>query len=541
MTTAGAPERPGPERRSTGWPSHPTRESAVAAMHRSSTPSSGLSEAVLALALVLLHPVPATSQGLDEDDGSFAITPVAVIDVRDGELLPDRTVVVTGDRITAVGPADSVEVPDDARVVDGTGKFLTPGLWDMHVHSVVERAVDLPEDVAYRSPATADWHLPLFVAYGVTGVRNMNDRTADTSLTLTDSVRRRLAEGTLVGPPRFLSAGPSIDGDPPLGSNPVVVRTAGEARRVVDALADAGADFVKPYENLSREAYFALVDQARRRDLPVDGHLPFRVTATEAAEAGQRTVEHPDALAPGCSTGAEAQRERFAGVLAAVDRLSEDEKFLAQFRHLRALYDTWDPDACAGAFRAFRRNDVAVTADLVGFHHVVHAEEVLSDSLAMRFVPAAIRREWRASLDAEAIRTFRSILRPIVPMQAEQVRLFHEAGGTLLAGTDVGVPWQVPGISLHQELALLVEAGLTPLAALRTATLDPARVLGVADALGTVEEGKLADLVLLDANPLEDVTNTREIAAVVVDGRYLDRKALDELLAEAEARAASPR
>ncbi|HSC06975.1 MAG TPA: amidohydrolase family protein [Steroidobacteraceae bacterium] len=433
---------------------------------------------------------------------------------------------MAGSRITAVGAAREITVPDDAEIVEGVGGYLIPGLWDMHVHSVSNVALDRANDAV----AAQDWHFPLFLAHGVTGVRNMNDGTADLELKLTKSVKRRLAEGELRGPPRFLSAGPSLDGDPPLGSNPVVVRTAAEARAAVDQLASNGADLVKVYENLSREAYFAIMDEARRRKIPVDGHVPFRVTPEEVAETGQRTVEHPDALAAACSRDAETERRRFARVLDDYEKLPESEKFLAMFRHTRALYDSRDPGACDSAFGAFRRNGVAVTVDLVAYHHVVNAEQVLGDTARMQLVPEEIRRNWKERFSSETIREFQSILRPIVPLELENVRLLNETGVLLLAATDVGVPLQVPGISLHVELERLVEAGLTPLAALQTATLNPARVLEIGDTLGTVEPGKLADLVLLDANPLENIRNTRRIRAVIADGRLYRRAELDGLL-----------
>ena len=321
---------------------------------------------------------------------AVVIRAVTVVDVIDGSLRGNQTVLVAGNRITAVGPADQVRIPDDADLLDAAGRYLIPGLWDMHVHSVANVALDS----SLKSVAAQDWHFPLFLAHGVTGVRNMNDGTGDVTLELTKSVRRQLAEGVLRGPPRFLTAGPSLDGDPPLGSNPVVVRTAAEARAAVEQLVSNGADLVKVYENLSREAYFAIMDEARRRGIPVDGHVPFRVTPEEAADAGQRTAEHPDALAAGCSTAAEAERKRFASVLADYDSLPEGEKFLAMFRHVRALYDSRDPAACASAIEAYRRNGVAVTADLVAYHHVVHAEQVLSDPARMRLVPQEIRRNW---------------------------------------------------------------------------------------------------------------------------------------------------
>ena len=463
--------------------------------------------------------------------GTLAIRDVTYVDVVNGSLRTNQTVLVAGNRIRAVGAADEVAIPNEAKVVEGAGGYLIPGLWDMHVHSLANVAVD----TSIGSVAAWEWHFPLFLAHGVTGIRNMNDGTGDLTLELAKAVKRRLIEGELAGPPRFLNSGPSLDGDPPLASNAVVVRTAAEARAAVEQLASHGADLVKVYENLSREAYFAILDEARHQGIPVDGHVPFRVTPEEVAEAGQRTVEHPEAIAAACAADVEAERRRFDAVLGDYDSLSGPEQFLAQFRHYRALYDRWEEATCRSKLEAYRRNDVAITVDRVVYHHVVHADEVLADAAYTSLVPHAIRRNWEESIESELFREFQSILRPMIQLEPKGVRLANEVGVTLLAATDVGVPLQVPGISLHVELESLVEAGLTPLEALRTATINPARVLGLADSLGTVEPGKLADLVLLDANPLESISNVRRIRAVVADGRLYRRADLDRLLAEVAA------
>lgn len=462
---------------------------------------------------------------------TVALREVTVVDVIDGSLRAEQTVLVVGNRITAVGPVDEISVPNDADVLDAAGGFLIPGLWDMHVHSVANVALDM----AVSSVAAMDWHFPLFLAWGVTGVRNMNDGTGDLSLKLTNSVKRRLATRELHGP-RFFANGPSIDGDPPLGSNSAVVRTAEEARAAVNKLVDSGADFIKVYENLSREAYFAIMDQAQRRKIPVDGHVPFRVTPEEAADAGQRTFEHVLAMAAGCSVSAAAERERFARVLSplAGSPALEGLTPMTSFQHERALYDSRDPGACAPTIEAYLRNAVADTPNVVAYRNVVNAKAILLDESRIRHVPQVIRRNWEAMLDTQIYERMQSILRPLVPLYSENARLLNEAGVLLLAGTDVGIPALVPGISLHEELELLVEAGLTPRQALLTATINPARVLGQVDSLGSIEAGKLADLVLLEANPLADIRNTQRIRAVVADGRLYRRGDLDRLLTEIE-------
>lgn len=462
---------------------------------------------------------------------TVALRDVTVVNVLDGSLRAEQTVLVAGNRITAIGRSNEIKVSDDAEVVDAAGRFLIPGLWDMHVHSVANVALDM----AITSVSAKDWHFPLFLAWGVTGVRNMNDGTADVTLKLTKAVRRRLATGDLHGP-RFLANGPSIDGDPPLGSHAAVVRTAQQARAAVNELVDNGADFIKVYENLSREAYFAIIEQAQRRGIPVDGHVPFRVTPEEAADAGQRTFEHVLAMAAGCSASAAAERERFARVLSPLAGSAALESLtpMTLFHHERALYDSRDPSLCTPTIQAYLRNGVADTPNIVAYRNVVNAQEILADSSRMQLVPAAIRRNWEAMLGTEIYREMQSVLGPLVPLYSDNARLLNEAGVVLLAGTDVGIPALIPGISLHEELELLVEAGLTPLEALRTATLNPARVLGQSHSLGSIEVGKLADLVLLDANPLADIRNTQRIQAVVADGRLYRRADLDRLLHEVE-------
>ena len=491
--------------------------------------SSEVMKILLCIACLLLTACTRTGVGTDGQSRppTLAIRGATVVDVMDGSLLPERTVLIAGNRIVAVGTINDVRIPPDAELVEGGGRYLIPGLWDMHVHSVAP----VPADTANPSIAPQEWHLPLFLAYGVTGVRNMNDGTGDVTLKLTNTIKRQLAEGSRRGPPRFLSAGPAVDGDPYLASKKVTVGTPAEARAVVEQLASNGADLIKVYENVSRQAYFAIIDEARRRKIPVDGHLPFRITPEEAAAAGQRTLEHPEALAAGCASEADAERERFAGLLAKYNGLPGSEKLLVmQIRHYRALYDSRDPAACASAFEAYRQNRVAVTADLLVYYHIVHAEQILSDTARMRLVPETIRRNWENLLKSETTRELRAILRPIPALELQNVRLANEAGVVLLAATDVDFPLGVPGLSLHEELVRLVEAGLTPLAALQAATLNPARVLSLADSLGRIEPGKLADLVLLDANPLEDIRNTQKIRAVVADGQLYRRADLDQLL-----------
>lgn len=456
------------------------------------------------------------AQGLHAQGESspFAFENVAVVDVVDGSVDPGMTVLVRGDRIERVGETGTVEVPSGATVVDATGEYLIPGLWDAHVHSSWARS----------------WHFPLLVAYGITSVRNMHT-TVDTALQLTSAIQRRLASGEVLGP-RFLANGPIIDGDPPAWPGAVVARTAAEGRAAVDSLAEGGADFIKVYDNLLPQVYEAILDEARRIDVPVDGHVPFLVRPERAAAAGQRTVEHTSGINLGCSTKADSLRGEFRSLLERVPSMGPGERVGAFFRLVGAAGDSRDPELCRRTARAYRESGMSVVPTLV-VSEPGRAAALVADPARMALLPREVRERWKA-MAASGPGPIAAAVEGGEWPAPENTRLLHDDGVRILAGTDIGNPFLVPGPSLHDELALLVnEAGLSPLEALRAATIGPARTFGMADSLGAVAEGRLADLVLLEENPLEDIHATTSIVGVVLNGRYLDRTALDELTARA--------
>lgn len=442
----------------------------------------------------------------------LAIRDVTVVDVTNGVLHHAQTILVNGNHIVAVGPTDAVRVPDDAEVVEGAGGYLIPGLWDAHVHSA----------------ANAAWHFPLYIAFGITSVRNMHTN-ADHPLAFVVSIKRRVASGELLGP-RFLANGALVDGDPPVHGGSVVVRNAAEARAAVDRLVDGGADFVKVYDRLTREAYFAILERAKERGIPVDGHLPPLVTPEEAAAAGQRTVEHTSGITMGCSTEADAIRADYARYVQQVPSMRPfPDAAVGFFSLVRRALDTRDPELCMTTVRAYREHGVVVVPTLVG--GVIDPQRFVADAKRMAMLPPAVRERWRGMADGPD--PIAETLGPGASATAlENVRLLHEGGVTILAGTDDGNAFLVPGASLHRELELLTAAGLSSLEALQTATLLPARVFGLEDSLGTVEPGKLADLVLLEANPLDQISNTQRIRAVVANGTLFQRADLDQLLAK---------
>ena len=468
------------------------------------------------LALLLLVSVTAlpAAQAKQLPQGEpLAITHVTVVDVAAHEpkaaLKPDQTVVVTGNRVTAIGRAGRVKVPPGARVIDATGKYLIPGLWDMHVH--------LFNNTSRVGTDNKDNYFPLLVANGVTGVLDMWSDPDD--LKLVRQWRQEFEAGTLMSP-RVAPGSSIVDGVPTFLPNALGVSTPDEARQAVRTLKKAGAGFIKVYWNLSPEAYYAIADEAKKQGIPFAGHVPFSMSAADASDAGQKSIEHLTGIAETCSSKeGELRRASASGWTPA---LAEE------------MVKTYDEQKCRALFARFARNGTWHTPT-IALHRMLtfRAEEEFKKDSRLRYVPADEAQEWlkpasgggRFSAETRRAR-FRKLL--------EAVGEMHRAGVPLLAGTDLGNPFLFAGFSLHDELELFVRAGLTPLQALRTATLNPARYLGMTGSLGTVEKGKLADLVLLDADPLDNIGNTQRVNAVAVNGRLFDRKELDAMLARVE-------
>ncbi len=473
----------------------------------------------------------------------LAFDHVAVIDVRVGAVVEDQRVVVSGNRIMAVGKASETDMPRGAQVVDGRGQFLIPGLWDMHTH-----VID-PD-----SPGGPAISLPLFVANGITGIRDVGSSSLDSIVALRGAIRG----GDRVGP-RMLISGKLIDGLPVVfPPDAIVARTADEATAAVDSLAARGVDVIKGYEMLSRDAFLALVARARLRRLPIAAHVPLVIDAREASELGVHSFEHLRNIEFACSSMAdslrqarterldrEAGREHSGGLafdwsLGYGPGAKVRASIHAEQRH-RAIA-TYDASRCNSLLAALAQNGTWQTPTLFVSEKLDLRVDTMSSVRAVqRYVPASTWKLWAdgTSRAAEMTPKAREEMREQGRWYFKAVRDMQAASIGLLAGTDVSTPYAVPGFSLHEELALLVQAGLTPLEALRTATLNPASYLAGADSLGTVESGRLADLVLLAANPLDDIKNSRRINGVVLNGRYFDRAALDALLANAE-RAANP-
>lgn len=425
---------------------------------------------------------------------AIALVGANVINVDDGTLVPNATVLISGRRIANVGPANDTRVPERATRIDLTGTYVIPGLWDMHTHLSKTRASALS----------------LLVAHGVTSLRDMGGEM-DELLRWREEIRA----GERVGP-RMLLAGPYLESPSnvqrmrrtpvaemaePVERTRVPIASRADAERVIDSIKLRGVNHVKIRTVASLAVYRDIAAVAKERGLPLVGHASARFR--EIVASGQRSIEH--------------------SALPRMDSLTPNER--------------------SALFAQYARQGAGLVPTLV----TAFGSLLLEDSVQRRLFTGAtssgnphrprisqfLEIDWREQL-SERDSAARTMLLRLAPQAIAMLRDMRAAGIPVLTGTDIGVMPLYPGESLHDELALLVRhLAMTPLDALSAATQGPANFVGVADSVGTIAPGKVADLVVLDGNPLDDIGNIRRIRGVMLAGRWFDRAALDALLGAA--------
>jgi hypothetical protein len=443
--------------------------------------------ALSALSGCAAKPQQGTQAGAD-----LAIVGVTLIPMTEGTTaLADRTVLIRAGRISQIGQRGSVRVPAGARVIDGNGRYLMPGLTDAHVHLEYIEDPDV---------------LKLFVVHGVTSVRSMDGRPYILDW------RRRVAAGALAGP-RIVTAGPIIDGSPPAREDNLAVADAAEARAAVASQAAAGYDFIKLYANLSPEAYRAAAGEAQQRGLRVVGHVP-KAVPLQTALASQWSLEHLGDLA--------------AAVAAPEGPVVPDWAR----RTLAAPLDQARLGALARQLASSKAWVVPTTIQQDRWLGSAADVAKWTAEPAIRDLPPGVLHQWRGMNQRISSRLDAQDWAMMARARGNRLAVLgalHRAGVKLAVGTDTPNPFVAMGASVHQELANFVAAGLTPYEALKAATVDPAKLLGLDGEQGTIAIGKRADLLLLARDPLRDVGHAASPVGMALNGRWFGETELRRL------------
>jgi imidazolonepropionase-like amidohydrolase len=434
------------------------------------------------------------------DNSLIAFVDVNVVPMDGERVLQNQTVVVRNGRITAMGEAKRVRLPNGAVKINGRGQYLMPGLVDMHVH------------LEYFD---RDAQLLLFLAGGVTTVRNMDGRANILEW------RKRAADGDLLAPTIF-TAGAILEGKLPARADNRVVETPAQAEAAVEEQKKAGYDFIKIYHTLNRENYLAIVAAAKKHGLPVVGHIPRSVGLPEALAAGQTSIEH---------------LEGYADEIEADDSpLKNERSWLKRYFAVKV-----DEAKIRSIADATRRANVWNVPTLVEKRLSALSANELEARLKqpeLKFLPTETADFWSGSNKRITGRMSPEDFARLAEGERARnrlVRLLHDAGARLLVGTDTPNAFVIPGFSVQEELQNFAAAGLTPYQAIKAATKDAAEFLGASNEFGTISVGKRADLILVAGNPLESIHNLKQRTGVMVRGRWLTtgdlQKRLDALAA----------
>lgn len=455
---------------------------------------------------------------------NVAITNVTVIDVERGRAIPAQTVLISGSRIAQVEGRTRPRDLANARVIDGTGKFVMPGMFDMHAH------VNLS-----GRPTTIE--MPLFIANGVTGLRvmaadcRMPRPNLPGCLEQYQQWRREIEAGTLISPRLLQLASWPVNGARGItDSMPSFFKaqSADDGRQLARYFKERGVDLIKVYQDIPRDGFFGLAEEARKLDVPFAGHDPTALSVLEVSNAGMRSIEHARLFLNECWEGSAAWRK---GALMGPTMLR------------RAQIDRHDVKLCNDVFRTMAKNRTWYVPT-----HLTRKMDAFADDSAYRqdartrYIPKPQLFRW--AMDAmgmvrsDSSRAGRQAFMDYYYKGLELTHAAFRAGVPIMMGTDAGDSYVFPGFSVHDELEELVKAGLSPAEALKVATLNPAEYLGRTSDFGTVQKGRYADLIVLDANPLESVSNTKKINMVLFNGKVLTRAELDKLLADVMAEAA---
>jgi imidazolonepropionase-like amidohydrolase len=451
---------------------------------------------------------------------ALCIENISILDPEKG-LIKNQTVIIRAGKIHKVVSSDELHLAPDNDIIDGTDKFMIPGLWDAHVHFAYI------EELAPKM-------LDLFIAYGITSVRDTGGEIGFV---------KKWKEKALSNPtaaPRVMIAGPLIDGIPNVydGSDvwhpalSVGVESVDEVINLVNELDSLGVDMLKAYEMLTPDQFVTITKLGKEKGLKVSGHVPLSMDAISASNVGLNSIEHLKNLELSCASNADKLLEERKRLLASG---KNDRGGVLRSRIHRAQqqiaienYDEYKAQEVLDVMAQNQTWQIPTLAINTGSTKRFFATVEWKESY--KYLPDSIEQQWRKNVETMMGREVSEFSHRFAKWKLDMVDKIHQAGIDIMAGTDCPILYLTPGLSLHQELALLVESGLSPLDVIKTATLNPARYFNLENELGSIRENMWADLVILDANPLENINNTKCIYAVLKQGKYFDRNELDEIL-----------
>ena len=456
------------------------------------------------------------------EQGSFVISNVNIVDVEAGVVVPNKDVLVENSRIKKILPNGEVNFSDNTKLIDATNRYLIPGMWDMHAHP------DDPE-IWRMEPKDEekDKLLTLLVVHGVTGIRDMAG-----DIQLAKRWKKLIADKKLIGP-KIFAGGPLIDGPNPMWDGSVGINGPDNVKQVVDSLISEGVDFLKVYSLLPVDIYFELQRYANEINFPVAGHVPYGVTPTESANAGIKSQEHFLEITKEVSTMAAAIKE---DKIVYGEAKTRREKYIVKNQ---LLVDTYDEQKAEALYQTMAKNETWHTPTIsMWYKNAWFESEIKDDSALYKFLPPCMRRYWQIGENDH----LQNRNEAIIKLKQNQVELYrkmllamYNAGVPLMTGTDMGAnPLCFPGIGVHNELEMFVACGIPAIDALRAATIGPAKYLEIENDYGSVAEGKIADMVILEENPLVDINAVRKIVAVSSNGLLIDGIRIDEILQSIE-------
>lgn len=452
-------------------------------------------------------------------ENAICIENITVIDPLDGAT-EGQTVVIKDGKIHKIAPSTELKLSSDNTVINGAGKFMIPGLWDAHVHFAYM------EEIAPRM-------FDLFMLYGITSVRDTGGRIELVS----DYRKQSIANPTTA--PRVKIAGPLLDGMPNVydGSDPghpplsVGLKTVVDVNKKIDELNEAGVDLLKAYEMLTPEQFTAVINKARELGLKVTGHVPLSMDVISASNGGLNSMEHLRNVELSCASNADE-------LLAQRGQMLKNDKNLSG-SELRSSMHEAQRETAVNNFSEEKAKEVIETLARNGTWQIptlalntLRAEQFMKQpwwSESIQYLPDTTATKWQSIVDRIKESEVPPFQQTYAAWMFKMVGQMHKAGVEFMAGTDTPIGFQTPGVSLHNELAMMVKAGFTPLGAIKSATYNPAFYFGMQDELGSVKEGMWADLLILNADPLKDIENTRQIDAVIKQGQYYNQEALNEI------------